>query len=100
MTTTGSKGSVSRETIVCRFITKEEAMTAASIQAFGMAPWPPRPLKSTEKISADAKLEPTRHEAVPTGICDQICKPNTSSTPVIAPCATIDLAPCAFSSDG
>jgi hypothetical protein len=82
----GLQREVSRATIACRFITKAEATTAASTQASGIEPWPPRPRKVTFSKSAEAKEEPTLQEILPDGVPDQICIPKTLSTLSIAPC--------------
>ena len=102
VTTATSRGSTSRETIVCRRMTVAAAMTTGSIVACGREPWPPRPRSVTVSPSEAAICVPGRTPIVPAGSGVR-CWPSTMSgrgKRSSTPSAIIAWAPAPYSSAG
>ena len=102
VTTATSRGSTSRETIVCRRITVAAAMTTGSIVECGREPCPPRPSSVTVRPSDAAIWVPERTPMVPAG-SGVTCWPSTMSglgKRSSTPSAIIACDPAPYSSAG
>ena len=102
VTTAISRGSISRDTTVCRRMTVAEAITTGSIVACGREPWPPRPSRRTVSPSEAAICVPGRTPIVPAGSGVR-CWPSTMSgfgNRSSTPSAIIACAPAPYSSAG
>ena len=102
VTTATSRGSTSRETIVCRRITVAAAITTGSIVECGREPWPPRPRSVTVSPSDAAICVPERTPIVPAG-SGVTCWPSTMSgfgKRSSTPSAIIACEPAPYSSAG
>ena len=67
VTTATSRGSTSRETIVCSRMMVAAAITTGSMVACGREPWPPRPRSVTVRPSEAAICVPGRTPNTPAG---------------------------------
>jgi len=102
VTTPISVAAISRETMPCKRITVEAAMTTGSMVASGREPCPPDPYNVTRSESEAAYATPVRSPSIPAGRGDTCCPRQTSGRGTFAynPSATIEAAPCTVSSDG
>ena len=81
-TTTESNGSLSRETICCRFVITCAATATGSMHSCGNAPCPPEPKMSSVNRSAAAMTAPGTAETCPVSRFESRCTPAIMSTPV------------------
>ena len=100
VTTAESSGEISRETTDCSDSTIRAAARMGSAASCGIAPCPPRPSISIEKLSTAAISAPRLIPTRPTGIGLRGWRPSVPATPSSAPSATQDSAPPCPSSAG
>ena len=77
VSTTGSIGLFSRDTIVCSDMTVRAAITTGSMVLYGIAPWPPRPYIVNVGEIEIARNGPAWKPIVPAGIESSSCRPMT-----------------------
>ena len=102
LTTAASRGSVSRLTNDCRATTAWAAACTGSRPWWGIAAWPPRPMRRASKRSKAAIMGPARMARWPAARPGQLCRPKTwaQSKRSNSPSSTMRRPPPSFSSAG